>query len=391
MTGHKKELRPGVWRLRVSAGKDPATGKYRYVQKVVYGGPRVASQELVQLVASSRGGPSSGATVEDLFQEFFELCERSGLAKTTVFSYKVLTEKHILPALGNSQIVSVSARDLDKLYAQMSKKGLSAARVRYAHAIIRRALNQAVKWGWISVNVAKLATPPSVKRTVLTAPSPEELDQILAATLPRSVQMTAFFALLALTGMRRGEGLALRWSDYDEMSKVLTISRSLAYTPELGIFEKPTKKYNSDRRIGVDQLLESVIASQMEALRKNVELGFELVSDPFLFPGSPDGSIPLHPDTPSKLFRKICDTLGFPYHLHQLRHFVGTQLVAAGFDSSTIAGLLGHDPVVLERTYVHRVEARDRAALAHLESLIRLPDSLTSGNSEEPDEPPHSE
>ncbi len=376
MIGHKKELRPGVWRLRVSAGKDPATGKYRYVTKVIYGGSRAASQQLAELVTSSKG-VSSGATVEDLFEEFFALCERSGLAKTTIFSYKVLTEKHILPALRNSQIASLTARDLDTLYAQMSKKGLSAARVRYAHAIIRRALNQAVKWSWVSVNVAKLATPPSVKRTVLTAPSPEELGQILAATLPRSTQMTAFFALLALTGMRRGEGLALRWSDYDEMSKVLTISRSLAYTPELGIFEKATKTYNSNRRIGVDQLLESVIAWQMEALCKNVELGFGLVSDSFLFPGSPDGSNPLHPDTPSRMFRKVCDFLGLPFHLHHLRHFTATELIAAGVDIRTVSGRLGHsNPAITLQVYSHVSKARDRAASEYLGQLVTFPKVL---------------
>ena len=43
MTGHKKEIRPGVWKLRVSAGRDPVTGKYRYFSKTVEGGPRIVN------------------------------------------------------------------------------------------------------------------------------------------------------------------------------------------------------------------------------------------------------------------------------------------------------------------------------------------------------------
>lgn len=86
------------------------------------------------------------------------------------------------------------------------------------------------------------------------------------------------------------------------------ISKSLAYTPAVGIFEKPPKTY-SIRKVGVDEVMRGVIVSQIKALQKNVEAGFDLVADPYLFDGSPDGSIPLHPDTPSKMFRKVCDTL----------------------------------------------------------------------------------
>jgi Phage integrase family. len=99
------------------------------------------------------------------------------------------------------------------------------------------------------------------------------------------------------------------------------------------------------RRIGVDEILEGVVISQIEALQKNVDCGFDLVDDPYLFFGDPAGSVSLHPDTPSKVFRIICDSLGLPYHLHQLRHFTVTQLIAAGMDVRTVSGRLGHaDP-----------------------------------------------
>jgi hypothetical protein len=111
--------------------------------------------------------------------------------------------------------------------------------------------------------------------------------------------------------------LALRWSDYDPLARELTISRSIGYTPRDGIYEGPTKTHGI-RKIGIDETLEGVVVSQIEALQKNVEAGFELIADPYLFFGEPDGSVPLHPDTPSKFFRIICDSLELPYHLHQL-------------------------------------------------------------------------
>ena len=107
------------------------TGKYHYATKVVCGGPRAASQQLAELIASSKES-TSGVTVEHLMPKFLELCERSGLAKTPVFSYGVLAKKYIVPMLGKLKVDNLSARDLDNLYRSMLGKGLSASRVRYA-------------------------------------------------------------------------------------------------------------------------------------------------------------------------------------------------------------------------------------------------------------------
>ena len=168
-------------------------------------------------------------------------------------------------------------------------------------------------------------------------------------------------------------GVVRRWSDYNPDTRTLTIARSLRYTTEAGIYEKSTKTHGI-RRIGIDETLEGVIFSQIEVLKKNIELGFELVPDPYLFFGEPDGSTSLHPDTPSKFFRKVCNSLYLPYHLHQLRHFTATQLIAAGVDVRTVSGRLGHaDASVTLRIYSHVLEAQDRAASESLGSRVFIP------------------
>ena len=135
--------------------------------------------------------------------------------------------------------------------------------------------------------------------------------------------------------------------------KVLTISKSVGYTSGSGVFAKFIKTHGV-RRIGVDETIQGVIISQVEALQKSVEAGFELVGDPYLFFGDPSGSVSLHPDTPSKFFRIICDSLDLPFHLHQLRHFTATQLIAAGVDVRTVSGRLGHaDPSITLMVYSH--------------------------------------
>lgn len=209
------------------------------------------------------------------------------------------------------------------------------------------------------------------------SPTSEEFGQILTATSQRSSQITAVFALCALTGARRGETLALSCSNYDPVMKVLTISKSVGYTPSTGVFIKDTKTHDV-RWIGVDETIEGVAVSQIEALQENVGLKFNLVDDPYLSFSAPDGSIPLHPDTPSKFFRKVCDSLGLSYHLHQLQHFTATELIAAGVDIRTVSGRLGHaGPSLTLRVYSHVLEAQDRTASEYLGSRVFIPKPIT--------------
>lgn len=144
-------MRPGVWKLRVSAGLDPVTGKYRYISKTVTGGPRIADKALAELVASSHK-VKAVITLGRLIDEFLTTTE--GLAFKTIKSYRGIAKNHVIPALGSRRIESLTGRDLDNFYRQMTEKGLSAATIRYAHALISRALGQAVKWGWLEKNVA---------------------------------------------------------------------------------------------------------------------------------------------------------------------------------------------------------------------------------------------
>lgn len=174
MTGHKKEIRPGVWKLRVSTGRDPVAGKYRYISKTIEGVPRIADRALAELVASARNS-NSAITLDRLIDEFLRSCENSGLALRTIAGYREIASHHVVPTVGKKRIETITGRGLDNLYGSILEQGLSTSRAKHAHTLISRALGQAVKWGWLERNVAKLAFPPTVRRAPTFAPSPEEL------------------------------------------------------------------------------------------------------------------------------------------------------------------------------------------------------------------------
>ena len=113
------------------------------------------------------------------------------LAPGTIQGYANLISSHIKPAIGSIRIKVLTARHLDELYEEMLGKRLSRSRIRHAHAVMRRALGQAVKWGWLERNVAMLASPPSVPKAKTRSPSPQEVRDILEATALINKQIAA--------------------------------------------------------------------------------------------------------------------------------------------------------------------------------------------------------
>ena len=192
----------------------------------------------------------------------------------------------------------------------------------------------------------------------------EELEPGLAALL----------LLGALTGARRGELCALRWTDLDVAGRTLTIARSVYETEGGGWAEKGTKTHQ-ERTIGLDDLALGVLAkhrAQVDELADRLKL--EVRPDGFMFSRSPVGAEPMQPDFVFKFAKKVATKAGVDTHLHALRHFSATQAIAAGFDPTTVAGRLGHrDSSITLRVYSHVLEGRDRDLAEALGKTLALP------------------
>ena len=354
-----------AWRLRVYLGKDPATGKERYSSKVFRGSKKQADKILNQMLvdAETDRQHASIITVEDLLVEWIKHLRSLGRAHTTIYGYEWRIRKHLLPAIGSVPISALTAKHLDDLYARLLRESAPAT-VRQTHAIIRKALDQAQRWGWVGRNVAVLATSPRVDRTEIVSPSIEQLRALIEEAERTNPQFASLIGLAAVTGARRGELLGLHWSDIDLDKRFISIRGSLSYTSSSGVKFGPTKT-RQVRRIALDDFGVAVIERQRGFLTEVCgKLELAPVENPWLFFGEVDGSKPLHPDSISSAFGKISKKLGMSgIHFHSLRHFTATQLIAAGMDIRTVSSRLGHsDPSITLRVYSHVLEANDRAA-----------------------------
>ena len=192
-------------------------------------------------------------------------------------------------------------------------------------------------------------------------------------------------ALAAVTGMRRGELCALRRGGIS--AGTILVRRSLSYTSDTGLVEGPTKTRQT-RRIARDEFGSATVEAQIAYVDELFETltgseahrparDFAIAGDPFVFSGRPEddkpfGATPIHPESVSKVFRRIADKHGWrDLHFYSLRHFTATHLIAASVDARIVSGRLGHStPILTLRTYSHVFEAQDRQAAAIMGGLL---------------------
>lgn len=365
MRGSKRKLRPGVWELRVSLGKDPATGKYRQISKTFHGPARAADDALRDLVDKYGDAQEDGfrATVGQLLDRWLEECVRMDLSPTTLRTYRAQVKQTIRPRLGKVVLTRLTPKHLDDLYGQMKDEGKSPKTIRNHHAIISSALHQAARWEWVRENVADKAKPPRVSQRRVKAPSVDAVRSVIEAAEERDPRLAPLLMLAALTGLRRGELCALRWTDVDVEHAQLDVSRSVVVVPG-GLAEKSTKT-DRFRVVALDEVGLALLARHRANVDDWARQAETVVpDDAYVFSHAVDGSKPFRPDNVTGFFTRVRDSLGLhDVRLHDLRHFTATQLIGAGVDVRTVAGRLGHsDPSVTLRVYSHALEERERAA-----------------------------
>ncbi|HEX8007452.1 MAG TPA: site-specific integrase, partial [Trebonia sp.] len=229
------------------------------------------------------------------------------------------------------------------------------------HQVIRRALNQAVHWGWLNANPALRASAPKARQAEITPPSARQVARLMDVAWARNPDFAAYLALAAATGARRGEMCGLRHSDFDPAESTLLIARAIVQVGR----EMTVKGTKTDRlrRITLDEDTAAVLVAHLE--RSKVRF-VRAAANPYIFSRSADGAEHLKPGNVSTNWRHLCRSAGVKgVRLHDLRHYHGTGLLTAGVDVRTVAGRLGHaNPSMTLKVYGHFMPAADAAAAA---------------------------
>ena len=370
MPGSMRQRGENSWNLRVYAGRDAVTGRKISIERTVRGNKREASKALAAMVADVDSCPVASAgkgTVAELCREWLDHAAPSFSPKT-VETTRMYIEDPIIPVLGSLPVTKLTPADLDRFYRHLLEVGRSRgpyapATIRRVHGIVRRALTQGVRWGWITHNPAVDASPPRVPRREMKPPDPDQVVRLFRLATESDPELATFIMLAASSGARRGELLALRWNDIDLDRGSLSIERGIVLVDGI-LIEQGTKTHQS-RRISLDAGTVSALnAHRLRLTARAQEAGATVTSESFVFSNSVDGSSPWHPDSTTRAFRKICEGAGVSdVRLHDLRHYVATRLLTAGVDVRTVAGRLGHrNPSTTLNVYSHFVPESDQEA-----------------------------
>jgi integrase len=397
LRGEVEALPSGSLRVRVYAGIDPITKKRHYLVETVPAGPKAEAQaekvrtRLLSEVDDKRSSRTN-ATVDQLLDRYLDVLK---VEDTTRTGYERLIRLYIRPVLGDVPIGRVTGETVDSFYAQLRRcrarcRGnaaldhqctpLGEAYLRQIHNVLNGAFNRAVKWRWLGVNPLGQAQAPTPPTPDPQPPSPAQAARI-AAEAWKDPEWGLLVWLAMTTGARRGELCALRWDRIDFAASVLNIRTSIAQTGGR-TWEKDTKTHQR-RRIVLDvQTLTLLRAYLQFCANRAAKFGVDLPDTGYVFSPAPDGSTWPKPDSVTQRYGRMCERLGLDAHIHQLRHYSATELIAAGVDIRTVAGRLGHSGggTTTLRVYSAWVaEADQRAANSLSARMPALPASVIEG------------
>ena len=353
------------WCASASFGVDPETGKRQ--RRTIYGrSKKEVEQRLGDLKA--RTGTELARrrtpTLKEFVAEWLAIDVRKRCRPTTYHVYENVTRRHIIPYLGKVRMNAATPKDIERCVAiveEMSGTAMAGKVRMILHRIFRRAVAKEVA---IRNPVSAIEAPqhtPAAKR-FLDARQVKALFQAA-----RGDRLEALVVLLATSGMRLGEALALRWSDISFAKRTARIERT-AVEIKGPIEFAPPKSKAGVRTIAVGALAIDALKMRKEAARAE---GYAAAQH-LIFPttvGTAWRKTNLHRRWWAPLLEKAkLEHL----RIHDLRHTAASLSLAAGTNARTIADRLGHaDAATTQRVYQHVVEQLHRADAAAVDAMLR--------------------
>jgi integrase len=341
-------------------------------RKPVYGKTRTEVEDKLSKLReqADQGVPlaSGTLTLSAYLGEWLEQVASKRVRPTTLHNYQVMIEQHLVPGLGNKKLGKLTAREVRQFLDRLLRQGVSTHTVRYAHATLRAALEDAMREETISRNVARLVRPPAPVKSERQPLTVEQVHTLLRFT--RDYRLHALFVVLALLGLRRSEALALKWDDVDLSAGVLRVRASLHRT-ELGLVLLPTKTRRSTRTVPLPALvLEALRDHWYQAQIEQNDRDGRYSDTGHIFTTSI--GTPIDPRNCTRLFQEMCADAGVPpVRLHDLRHGCATVLLAHGVPPRTVMEVLGHSTLEMTmNTYAHVSLDDKRAALGKINDLL---------------------
>ena len=373
MQGYVRSRGKNTWEVSLELPRDAVTGARRRRTISVKGLRRDAERVLTDAINKRDTGFDLNPhrlTVADYLDKWLrDDCEHR-VARSTYERYRSIFEKHLKPTIGGVRLLALRPTHIQSAYSQWLKAGLSPTTVLQHHHIIRKALNQAIKWQLLQVNPATAVTLPKRDRLEMRSLAPSEAGDLLEAAEGSGLETLLLIALE--TGMRQGEILALQWSAVELRQGDIQVLRSARYYPGDGIVMGATKTHRSRRHVALSSAATEQLKRHRVAQNEHrLAWGKAWTDSDLVFPG-PLGE-PYPARDVSRRFATIVRKASLePLRFHDLRHTAASLMLRSGISPKVVSDRLGHATVAFTLdTYAHVLPDQQKDAAEALSTLLR--------------------
>ena len=282
-------------------------------------------------------------------------------------SHAQIVRLHLTPALGRHQLAKLAPEHVQAMMNDKLAEGLSPRTVQYARAVLRQALNQALRWGMVARNVATLVEPPKMKRHEIAFLTPDRARAFLEAV--RGDRLEALYGVAVALGLPQGEALGLRWRDVDFHAGTLSVRVALRIAGGLRLVEP--KSAESRRTVVMPASVAVVLRAHRDRQAfEQAAAGPRWVDSGLVFT-TPKGT-PIDARNVVRHFKTVLAAAGLPdMRWHHLRHTCASLLLAQGVPARTVMEVLGHSQMSLTmNTYAHVMPEMKRDAAAAMDRLL---------------------
>ena len=372
--GNIRKRKDGRWEGRYTAGRDPVTGKAIY--KNVLGKTQAETKEKLKQAIEKNVKVdvvrSGKYTVAEWVRLWFETYSKPSIREQTAYYYNNYIEKHIVPGIGSIKLDKLTTLQIQQFYnklktsgrvqryehIELKDKGLSNRFIRGVHGVLNSALEQAVKEWLITANPAEGCKLPKIEKKEMKVLLPEQIGAYLQEANKRGL-LPAYYLELT-SGLRRGELLALLWTDLDVENMTISVTKQVnRINGQLKVRQPKTS--NSIRTIPIPKQAVDLLILEHEKHPDN----------PYMFPSPKTGTM-YDPDSFRHTHEKILAAAGIEHiRFHDLRHTFATLSLQNGVDVKTLSNTLGHYSAGFTLdTYTHATQRMKREAADTIGSVI---------------------
>lgn len=346
MEGRIRQRTPGTWQVSIDLPRSP-TGRRRTRAETIPGTKAQARRKLREMLTARDKGqnpvPANLTLGEWLDRWMAEKIVPPKCKQRTKETYRNVIDRHIAPHLGNQKLSKVGPVDVQELEDQLSTH-LSPKMVNQVHIVLSGAFKHALRMELIYRNPVALVSAPSVKRPEIDPPEVSSVRTMLEQARQDGHILYPAMHLIAYTGMRRGEGMGLRWQNVNLEEGTIRVEISRVQS-RVGIIQESPKTDSGRRTINLDAGTVEVLRDHRERQLEMREQMGELFHDGGWVFADELGN-PINPKQLYDTVKRYGHRVGDPrMTVHNLRHFHASMLLKNRENPVVVSKRLGHSKV----------------------------------------------